>query len=87
MFIEGCTTFYAASPYLVFLMIKRALVRFPSYAPKEMNDFMRLLLEKNGLKRLENVLSGGLGGDKIDNSKGICYDNLRNHDFFKLGSR
>ena len=37
-------------------MIKRALVRYPTYAPTEINNFIQLLLEKNGNQRLENAL-------------------------------
>ena len=81
-------------------MIKRALVRYPSYASKEMNNFIQLLLEKNGPKRLQNALGiieneieneNGIGSENVIRnaalSKGICYDYLRNHDFFKLGCR
>ena len=77
-------------------MIKRALVRYPSYASKEMNNFIQLLLEKNGPKRLQNALGiieneNGIDSENVIQnaalSKGICYDYLRNHDFFKLGCR
>ena len=79
-------------------MIKRALVRYPSYASKEMNNFIQLLLEKNGPKRLKNALGiieneneNGIDSENVVQngalSKGICYDYLRNHDFFKLGCR
>ena len=79
-------------------MIKRALVRYPSYASKEMNNFIQLLLEKNGPKRLQNALGiieneneNGIDSESVIQngalSKGICYDYLRNHDFFKLGCR
>ena len=79
-------------------MIKRALVRYPSYASKEMNNFIQLLLEKNGPKRLQNALGiieneneNEIGSENVIQngalSKGICYDYLRNHDFFKLGCR
>ena len=85
-------------------MIKRALVRYPSYATKDMNNFIQLLLEKNGTQRLQNAL-GNIKNDndnenenenRIDSeigiqnaapSKGINYDYLRNHNFFKLGCR
>ena len=76
----------------MFLLIKRALVRYPTYAPPEINSFLKLLLEKDGDKRLMNALGGGeeeMGtgtGSKIK-SKGICYDFLRGHDFFALGNR
>ena len=85
-------------------MIKRALVRYPSYATKDMNDFIQLLLEKNGTQRLQNALgiikneneNENENGNRIDGeigiqnaapSKGINYDYLRNHNFFKLGCR
>jgi hypothetical protein len=59
------------------------LYRYPSFAAKEMNNFLSLLLEKDGSKRLENAL----GCVENDNGKpkGINYDCLRGHDFFKLG--
>jgi hypothetical protein len=81
--ITGCTAFYAASPYLVFLRIKRALIRCPSFATIEMNNFLSLLLEKDGFKRLENAM-GWIKNDDGE-PKGISYDFLRGHDFFKLG--
>ena len=83
-------------------MIKRALVRYPSYATKDMNNFIQLLLEKNGTQRLQNALgiiiydNENENENRIDSeigiqnaapSKGINYDYLRNHNFFKLGCR
>ena len=75
-------------------------MRYPSYASKEMNNFIQLLLEKNGPKRLQNALGiieneneneNGIDSESVIQngvlSKGICYDYLRNHDFFKLGCR
>ena len=63
-----------------------------------MNNFIQLLLEKNGPKRLQNALGiienenqNGIDSENVIQngalSKGICYDYLRNHDFFKLGCR
>ena len=51
-------------------MIKRALVRYPTYAPMEINNFIQLLLEKNGNQRLENALGTKKPiPEKIENTK------------------
>ena len=77
-------------------------MRYPTYAPPEINNFIKLLLEKDGDKRLMNALGAGEGeGDELSavqggsgtgagtdlRPKGICYDFLRGHDFFTLGNR
>jgi hypothetical protein len=66
-------------------MIKRALVRYPTFATKEACFFLKLFLEKDGSKRLQNAL--GPDPDPGDVSRGISYDYLRGLDFFKLGGR
>jgi hypothetical protein len=66
-------------------MIKRALVRYPTFATKEACFFLKLLLEKNGPKRLQNALGPDPGPGGV--SRGISYDYLRGLDYFKLGGR
>ena len=60
-------------------------MRYPTYVPVEINNLLRLLLEKNGPKRLQNAIGPELAGS--DGSTGISYDYLRCHEFFQVGGR
>ena len=91
-FLTGQTPFYAASPYLVFLRIKRCLIRYPYYVNESAHDLLNLLLEKDNKKRFCNAITGDINtniaeidSDVMDN-KIITYDGLRNHQFFKIRS-
>jgi 3-phosphoinositide dependent protein kinase-1 len=72
----GVTAFHAASPYLIFLKVKRCFLRLPPFLPEGVKDMLKLLLEKDDEKRLENAC-------KVEDKKGpISYDTLRRHHFF-----
>lgn len=73
----GYTPFHAASPYLIFLRIKRGYLRIPTICPHSVASFIRLLLNVDGMKRLEAAI-GMPPGERVE----INYDPLRLHAFF-----
>jgi 3-phosphoinositide dependent protein kinase-1 len=73
----GVTAFHAASPYLIFLKVKRCLLRLPPFLPEGVKDMISLLLEKDDDQRFENA-----AGRVEDKKVPISYDTLRRHRFF-----
>lgn len=73
----GVTAFHAASPYLIFLKVKRGVLKMPPFIPEAVKNMIQLLLEKDDMKRLENA-TGIVEDKKIP----ISYDKLRCHPFF-----
>ena len=72
---SGYTPFAAASPYLSFLRIKRALLlKLPMAIPPYLLQFLQLLLELDPQRRLANAMDLDVGS--------ISYDRLRAHPFF-----
>jgi serine/threonine protein kinase len=76
---SGYTPFAAASPYLSFLRIKRALLlKLPLALPPFLLHLLELLLDLDPQRRLENAM--GPTNELVGGS--ISYDRLRSHAFF-----
>lgn len=77
----GYTPFSAASPYLIFLRIKRGLLlKLPMAFPPHFLEFVKLLLDLDPMRRLDNAL--GVSADTRAFSSSVRYDHLRAHPFF-----
>jgi serine/threonine protein kinase len=80
--LAGYTAFLAASPYLSFLRIKRALIRMPSFATESSKELLSLLIQKKKKKRMQSaasMVSSETSGGKAT----LSYDKLRQLAFFK----
>ena len=83
--IAGSSPFYSVSPYGVFLKIKRAFIRMPTYVPPSTKSLLRLLITKSDSERFANASHSELVTAVEWHPKvysRISYDKLREHEYF-----
>lgn len=93
----GYTPFLASSPYLSFLRIKRAYLRFPFYMDESVQEIISSLIQKKPKDRFhacavtnisENIDTSKEDESDTSNTKStFSYDKLRNLAFFTEDSK